>query len=126
MANSDDDGKKKTRTRAVNVLLAELEAVSRSLTLAQRSELKILVELRNEPVNPFAVEWLVDLGLVIRVGNANAASSCRPLCCECISARSRERACHQSMAGRHTRFCAARTESEIRQYLSVRARGACV
>jgi hypothetical protein len=75
VANSDDDGKKKTRTRAVNVLLAELEAVSRSLTLAQRSELKILVELRNEPVNPFAVEWLVDLGLVIRVGNANAASS---------------------------------------------------
>jgi len=103
-------------------LLAKLKAIFISLTLEQRRQLKIVVGQRDGQVDPLTVEWLIDLGLVIRVGNANAASSCRPLCCECISARSRERAGHQSMAGRHTRFCAARTESEIRQYLSVRAR----
>ena len=74
MAHSDADDESVTPEFAAKKLLAELKAIFISLTLEQRRQLKIVIGRRDGQVDPLTVEWLIDLGLVIKARDLNVSS----------------------------------------------------
>ena len=74
MAHSDADDESVTPEFAAKKLLAKLKAIFISLTLEQRRQLKIVVGQRDGQVDPLTVEWLIDLGLVIKARDLNVSS----------------------------------------------------
>ena len=55
-------------------LLRDLQVIFEGLTLEQRRQLKIIVGLLDERVDPAVATWLIDLGLVIKVGDTYCAT----------------------------------------------------
>jgi hypothetical protein len=74
VAHSDADDESVTPALAAKKLLAELKAIFISLTLEQRRQLKIVIGRRDGQVDPLTVEWLIDLGLVIKARDLNVSS----------------------------------------------------
>ena len=56
-------------------LLVELQATFRGMTLDQRLNLKIILGLRDSKVDSELVQSLVDLGLVVKVGDTYRATA---------------------------------------------------
>jgi hypothetical protein len=59
----------------VDKLLAELRDTFVSMTLEQRRHLKIIVSLQDENLDGDVVRTLVDLGLVVKLGDTYCATS---------------------------------------------------
>lgn len=55
-------------------LLAELQVIFEGLTIERRHHLKIIVGLLDEPISEAQAIWLIDLGLVVRVGDTYCAT----------------------------------------------------
>jgi hypothetical protein len=60
---------------AVDKLLAELRDVFANMTLAQRRHLKIIVSLQDAALDEGVVRSLVDVGLVVRLGDTYCATA---------------------------------------------------